>query len=278
MPDIPAITLNDGNAIPQIGLGVWLVPLDETAKVVGAAIGAGYRLIDTAQGYDNEEGVGQAVREAGVPRNELFVTSKLRNGFHARDKALAAFDETMRKLGLEQLDLFLIHWPMPAQNLYAEAWQTLVEFQKEGRIRSIGVSNFLPQHVERIIEETGVKPAVNQIEVHPEYQQLAVRTFHKRHNIAIESYSPLGRGASLDNPTIRDIARRHGKTPAQAIIRWHLQQGLIAIPKSANPERIRQNIEVFDFELDSEDMRRIGSLDWPGARQGSDPATNNTVW
>jgi 2,5-diketo-D-gluconate reductase A len=274
----PRVKLNDGNTIPQLGLGVWQVPIDVTAQVVGEGIKAGYRSIDTAEGYHNEEGVGEAVRRAEVPRSELFITSKLRNGGHARDKALSAFDETMGKLGLDQLDLFLIHWPVPAQNLYAEAWQSLVELQKDGRIKSIGVSNFLPEHIERIVEETGVKPAVNQIEVHPEYQQLAMREFHKRHDIAIESYSPLGRGASLDNPTVRDIARRHGKSPAQAIIRWHLQQGLIVIPKSANPERIRQNIEVFDFELDSEDMRRIGSLDRRDGKHGSNPATNNSVW
>jgi 2,5-diketo-D-gluconate reductase A len=278
MADVPTIALNDGNSIPQLGLGVWQVPEEDTASVVREAIEAGYTSIDTAQGYDNEEGVGQGVRDSGVDRGTLFITSKLRTRDQPYDAAIRSFEGSLKRLGLDYLDMFLIHWPVPAHEMYPDAWKAFVKLQQDGLVRSIGVSNFLPEHVERIIDETGVKPAVNQIEVHPEYQQLAVREFHKRHDIAIESYSPLGSGAVLDNPTIRDIGRRHGKSPAQAIIRWHLQQGLIVIPKSTHAERIRENIDVFDFQLDSEDMRRIGGLDRPDGKQGEDPATNNTLW
>ncbi len=274
MPAVPTITLNDGNSIPQLGLGVWQVDPAITARVVSDGIKAGYRSIDTAEGYNNEEGVGQAIREAGVPRSELFITSKLRNGGHARDLALKSFDETMRKLGIEQLDLFLIHWPVPSQGKYLEAWQALVDLKNQGRIRSIGVSNFNQDHLERIIGETGVTPAVNQIELHPMFQQRDKRAFHKAHNIVIESWSPLGSGRALDNAAIAEVARKHGKSIAQVIIRWHLQQGLIVIPKSTHKERIEENFAVFDFELDADDMARINQLDNPkGGRIGADPAT-----
>jgi 2,5-diketo-D-gluconate reductase A len=273
-PQQPRITLNDGNSIPQLGLGVWQVPPETTARVVLDGINAGYRSIDTAEGYNNEEGVGEAIRRTEVPRGELFITSKLRNGGHARDLALRSFDETMSKLGIDQLDLFLIHWPLPSQNKYVEAWKVLVEKQKEGRIRSIGVSNFNPDHIERIVGETGVTPAVNQIELHPGFQQRDKRDFHKEHNIAIESWSPLGQGQALENRTIKEIGERHGKTVAQTIIRWHLQEGLIAIPKSTRKERIEENFDVFDFELSDDDMRAIARLDNPSrGRIGSDPAT-----
>ena len=204
------IELNDGSSIPQLGLGVWQVDPATTARVVGWAIEAGYRSIDTAEGYRNEEGVGEAIRNAGVPRDELFITSKLRNGAHKRDRALREFDATMEKLGLEQLDLFLIHWPMPGRGDYVEAWKTLIELRDAGRIRSIGVSNFNQDHLERIIGETGVTPAVNQIELHPRFQQRDTREFHASHNIAIESWSPLGSGRLLDDPTIGEIAAKHG--------------------------------------------------------------------
>ena len=274
MPAVPTITLNDGNSIPQLGLGVWQVDPAITARVVSDGIKAGYRSIDTAEGYNNEEGVGQAIREAGVPRSELFITSKLRNGGHARDLALKSFDETMRKLGIEQLDLFLIHWPVPSQGKYLEAWQALVDLKNQGRIRSIGVSNFNQDHLERIIGETGVTPAVNQIELHPMFQQRDKRAFHKAHNIVIESWSPLGSGRALDNAAIAEVARKHGKSIAQVIIRWHLQEGLIVIPKSIHKERIEENFAVFDFELDADDMARINQLDNPkGGRIGADPAT-----
>lgn len=274
MAQQPQLKLNDGNTIPQLGLGVWQVPADITARVVSDGIKAGYRSIDTAEGYNNEEGVGEAIRKAGVPRSELFITSKLRNGGHARDLALKSFDETMRKLGIDQLDLFLIHWPVPSQDKYAEAWKVLVELQKAGRIRSIGVSNFNPDHLERIIGETGVTPAVNQIELHPSFQQRDKRGFMQQHDIKIESWSPLGSGRALNNPTIAAIGKKHGKSVAQTIIRWHLQEGLIVIPKSTHKERIEENLAVFDFELSAEEMQTIAGLDNPASgRVGSNPAT-----
>jgi 2,5-diketo-D-gluconate reductase A len=267
------ITLNDGTSIPQLGLGVWQVDPDITARVVGWGIDAGYRLIDTAEGYRNEEGVGEAIRAASIPRDELYITSKLRNGAHRRDDALRAFDDTMEKLGLEQIDLFLIHWPLPGQNRYVEAWKALIELKDAGRIKSIGVSNFNQDHLERIIGVTGVVPVVNQIELHPAFQQRDVREFHARHDIKIESWSPLGSGRLLDDPTIGSIARKHGKTIAQTIIAWHLQQGLIVIPKSVNKDRIAANFNVFDFKLDAEDLKTIEGLDSPDGRTGPNPAT-----
>ncbi|MGP2490099.1 aldo/keto reductase [Mesorhizobium sp. PUT5] len=270
---VDQIKLNDGAGIPQLGLGVWQVDPGITARVVTDGIRAGYRSIDTAEGYNNEQGVGQAVREAGVPRPELFITSKLRNGAHERDKALASFDETMKNLGIEQLDLFLIHWPVPSRDKYVEAWKTLVELRAQGRVRSIGVSNFNQDHLERIIGETGVVPVVNQIELHPRFQQRDKREFHARHGIRIESWSPLGSGRLLQDPTLEAIAAKHGKSVAQAIIRWHLQEGLIVIPKSVHKDRIAANFDVFDFTLDDEDMRTIAAMDSPGGRIGSDPAT-----
>ncbi len=270
---VDQIKLNDGATIPQLGLGVWQVDPGITARVVTDGIRAGYRSIDTAEGYNNEQGVGQAVREAGVPRPELFITSKLRNGAHERDKALASFDETMKNLGIEHLDLFLIHWPVPSRDKYVEAWKTLVELRAQGRVRSIGVSNFNQDHLERIIGETGVLPIVNQIELHPRFQQRDKREFHARHSIRIESWSPLGSGRLLQDPTLEAIAAKHGKSVAQAIIRWHLQEGLIVIPKSVHKDRIAANFDVFDFTLDDEDMRTIAAMDSPGGRIGSDPAT-----
>jgi 2,5-diketo-D-gluconate reductase A len=267
------IALNDGSAIPQLGLGVWQVDPAITAQVVSWGIEAGYRSIDTAEGYANEEGVGQAIRTAGVPRNELFITSKLRNGAHQRDAALRAFDETMGKLGIEQIDLFLIHWPVPSQGKYVEAWKTLIELRQAGRIKSIGVSNFNEDHLERIIGETGVTPAVNQIELHPRLQQRDKREFHARHNIHIESWSPLGSGRLLKDPVLERIAGKHGKSVAQTIIRWHLQEGLIVIPKSVHKERIVSNFDVFDFELDPEDLKTIKGMDSSDGRTGPNPAT-----
>lgn len=267
------ITLNDGATIPQLGLGVWQVDHGITAQVVGWAIKAGYRLIDTAEGYQNEEGVGEAIRSADVPRNELFITSKLRNGAHQRDAALRAFDDTMEKLGVEQIDLFLIHWPVPSRDRYVEAWKTLIELKQAGRIKSIGVSNFNRDHLERIIGETGVVPVANQIELHPRFQQRALREFHARHNIHTESWSPLGSGRLLSDPTIAGIAGKHGKSAAQAIIRWHLQQGLIVIPKSVRQDRISANFDVFDFELDAQDLKTIAGMDSADGRDGPNPAT-----
>jgi len=271
---VPNLKLNDGHSIPQLGLGVWQVEPGITARVVRDGIAAGYRLIDTAEGYNNEAGVGEAIRTAGVPRNELFITSKLRNGGHARDAALKSFDGTMKALGIEQLDLFLIHWPVPSQGKYVEAWKTLVELQQQERIRSIGVSNFNQDHLERIIKETGVTPVVNQVELHPAFQQRDKRDFHREHDIKIESYSPLGSGRSLDDKTIAAIGEKHGRSIAQVILRWHLQEGLIVIPKSTHKERIVENFDVFGFELDADDLDKIRSLDkGEKGRIGSNPAT-----
>ena len=273
MAEQTKVTLRDGNVIPQIGLGVWQVDPAITERVVTDGIKAGYRSIDTAEGYDNEAGVGAAIRNGGVARSELFITSKLRNGGHARDLALKSFDDTMKKLGIAEIDLFLIHWPVPSQDKYVEAWKTFVELQKQGRIKSIGVSNFNPDHIERIVGETGVTPVVNQIELHPTFQQTKNRPFYKQHSIAVESWSPLGSGADLKNPAIGEIANKHGKSIAQVIIRWHLQEGFIVIPKSIHANRMQENIDVFGFELDAGDMTRIRGLDDPKGRVGADPAT-----
>jgi 2,5-diketo-D-gluconate reductase A len=270
--DQPTITLNDSDVIPQLGLGLWLVTDAMAPEVCIDAMKVGYRLLDSAQGYGNEAGVGRAIRESGIPREEIFVTSKLANGLHARDAALRSFDETMRKLGVDQLDLFLIHWPVPSEKRYVEAWKTLIELRDQGRIRSIGVSNFNLDHLERIIGETGVTPAVNQIELHPAFQQRDKRAFHKEHKIAIESWSPLGAGGLISDATIARIAKKHGRTPAQVMIRWHLQEGLIAIPKSAKPARLRENFAVFDFTLDDDDLRAIAAMDDPRrGRRGDAP-------
>lgn len=273
MAAVPSIKLRDGNSIPQLGLGVWQVDPSTTARVVSDAIEVGYRSIDTAEGYQNEEGVGEAIKRASVPRSELFITSKLRNGGHARDLALKSFEASMKALGLDQLDLFLIHWPVPSQGKFVEAWKTLVELKTQGRIRSIGVSNFNQDHLERIIAETGETPVVNQIELHPRFQQRDKREFHKQHNIIIESWSPLGSGRMLNDATVSQIARKHGKSIAQTIIRWHLQEGLIVIPKTTHRERMVENLDVFGFELDADDVAKINGLDKRDGRVGADPAT-----
>ncbi len=279
MAGVPMIKLSDGHSIPQLGLGVWQVDPGITARVVRDAIEAGYRSIDTAEGYDNEAGVGEGIRSAGVPREELFITSKLRNGGHSRDAALKSFDATMKALGLEWLDMFLIHWPVPGQDKYAEAWKTLIELQVQGRIRSIGVSNFNEDHLERIIGETGVVPVVNQIELHPYFTQTDKRGYPKSKGIHIECYSPLGSGAVLKDETIKKIGAAHGKSIAQVIIRWHLQQGDIVIPKTTHAERMKENLDVFGFELSADEMKTITGLDkGEEGRTGSNPATNNDTF
>jgi 2,5-diketo-D-gluconate reductase A len=274
---VPFAPLNDGNAIPQLGFGVWQVPNDEVTNVVGEAIRAGYRAIDTAQGYDNEAGVGRAIREADVDREDLFITSKIRTKSMGAD-ARKGIEESLKALGLDYLDLFLIHWPIPAHNNYVETWKAFIKAREDGLVRSIGVSNFLPEYLGRIIDETGVAPAINQVETHPYYQQRDVRQFHFQNRIQLESYSPLGSGEVLKDPVIGEIARKHGKTPAQVIIRWHLQEGLVVIPKSTHAERIRDNLDVFGFELDEADMDRIATLDKPDGKTLDDPATNNNIW
>jgi len=278
-PRIPDMLLNDGTTIPQLGFGVWQVPNDEVGAAVTEALNAGYRAIDTAQGYDNEEGVGRALRESGVPRGDVYVTSKLRTKLLGYDEAQRGIEQSLDALGLDQLDLFLIHWPCPALDRYADAWRGLVQARANGLVKSIGVSNFLPGHIDRIVDETGVLPAINQLETHPHFQQRDVRDYHQRMTIQLESYSPLGSGADLDDPDLRRIAEKHGKSVAQVILRWHIEQRLVAIPKSVTPERIRENLDVFDFSLDAEDQKLIDALDDPvGGRTGSDPARFNDLY
>jgi len=265
----PTVTLNDGTTMPQFGLGVFQTPPDETERIVRMAIGDGYRLVDTASMYRNEEGVGKAL----LGRTDVFVTTKLGNSDHGFDETLRAFEASMRSLSRDMLDLYLIHWPRPRVNRYVESWKALVRLQKEGRVRSIGVSNFNREHLERIIAETGVTPAVNQVELHPRFQQKALRAFHDERGIKTESWSPLGRASFFSDPVIAAVAKKHGKTPAQVVIRWHLDSGLIVIPKSVHPDRLKENIAVFDFRLDEDDMRRMRTLDSPGGRMGPDPET-----
>ena len=265
------IRLNHGIDIPQIGLGVWQVENRDAPMVVKAAIDAGYRSIDTAAIYGNEEGVGAGIRAAGVPRNQLFITTKLWNDRHGAANTFKAFDESLKKLQIDYLDLFLIHWPTPRVNLYVETWAALREIRQSGRARAVGVSNFKVPHLERLIGETGIAPAINQIELHPRFQQKAQREFHAKHNIVTESWSPLGQGRVMKDPLIAGIAQKHGRTPAQVALRWHIQNGLVAIPKSVTPARIVENFQVFDFELTEDEMEKIGTLDNNRGRIGPDP-------
>ena len=266
----PTVVLNDGVTMPQFGLGVFQTPPETTAQVVRMAVDEGYRAVDTASMYRNEEGVGKAL----LGRTDVFVTTKLGNSdYHGFDQTLRAFDDSMRRLRRDTLDLYLIHWPRPRVNRYVESWKAFVRLQREGRVRSIGVSNFNRDHLERIMSETGVTPAVNQIELHPRFQQKALRMFHDQRGIKTESWSPLGRGALLSEAVIVNIAAKHRKTPAQVVIRWHLDSGLIVIPKSVRAERLRENIGGLDFRLDEDDMQRVEALDSPSGRIGPDPAT-----
>ncbi|MFI5928805.1 aldo/keto reductase [Micromonospora sp. NPDC051543] len=267
---IPTVTLNNGVDIPQLGFGVFQIPDDQTTVAVTAALEAGYRSIDTAAVYGNEAGVGRALTASGLPREELFVTTKLWNADQGYDNALRAFDASLAKLGLDYVDLYLIHWPTPARDLYLESWRALERLAAEGRIRAAGVSNFQPAHLDRLLDSSALTPAVNQIELHPGLQQDDLRAFHRQHGIATEAWSPLAQGAVLDDQAITKIATRTGKTPAQVVLRWHLQLGNIVIPKSVTPSRIRQNLEVFDFELTEEDMTSIATID-RGLRTGPHP-------
>jgi len=263
------VRLSDGHMMPQLGFGVFKVDPAEAQALVADAIRAGYRAIDTAMMYKNETGVGAGVRDSGTPQDEIFVTTKLWNDDQGHDKTLAAFDASTRRLGLDTLNLYLIHWPHPEADLYVETWKAMVRLQEEGRVKSIGVSNFLPEHLERIIGETGVTPVLNQIELHPKFQQRAIRDFHKQHDIHIESWSPLGQSQILKDETIGGIAKKHGKTPAQIVIRWHLDQEILTIPKASDRGHMVDNLAVGGFSLDADDMAAIAALDDPN---GPDPA------
>lgn len=271
MSEQPTLAMNDGRSIPQLGLGVFQTPQDQAASVVQTALQVGYRSVDTAAIYGNERGVGEGVQAAGVPRGELFITTKLWNDKQGYDEALTAFDRSLQRLGLDYVDLYLIHWPAPKKDRYVDAWRALVRLREEGRAKSVGVSNFQPDHLARIIDATGVTPAVNQIELHPHFQQHKLRAVHAELGIATESWSPLGQGRLLSDPVIATIAAKHGRSPAQVIIRWHLNSGLVVIPKSVTPSRIEANFDVFGFTLDGEDLARIGALDSADGRIGPDP-------
>jgi len=274
----PLITLNDGNAIPSVGLGLWQTPPESTERAVSAALAAGYRHIDTASGYDNEREVGRAIAKSDVSREDVFVVTKLWNADQGYDNTMKAFEKSAKRLGLNgeggYLDMYLIHWPVPAIGEFVDTWRAFAALRDLGYIRSIGVSNFAPEHLNTLIDATGIVPVVNQIELHPLLTQVELREVHKQLGIATEAWSPLGRGLLLDHPTITRIADANDKTPAQVIIRWHLQIGNIVIPKSVNPERIASNFDVFDFELSEDDVTSISSLD-NGTRLGPDPRTFN---
>jgi 2,5-diketo-D-gluconate reductase A len=271
----PTIRLNTGARMPQLGFGVWQVPADEAESVVTTALKTGYRSIDTAAMYRNEEGVGKAIAAAGLARDELFVTTKLNNPEHRRGEVERAVDDSLRKLGLDRLDLYLIHWPLPAADRYVDVWKSMARLQSDGRITSIGVSNFQPAHLERLAAESDVVPVVNQVELHPYLTQESLRRFDAAHGIATEAWSPLGQGGELlKDQTVSGIAEKYGVAPAQVVIRWHLQVGNVVIPKSVTPERIRANFDVFGFELDPDDVDAISGLN-RDERLGPDPDTFN---
>jgi 2,5-diketo-D-gluconate reductase A len=277
--DVPGIELSNFLTIPQLGFGVWQIDNNEVVDAVGHALATGYRLIDTAQGYDNEEGVGRAIRESAVPRGDIFLTSKLRTKAMGLDGAQRGVEASLQALGTDYLDLMLIHWPTPAHNQYVDTWKGLIAARENGLVRAVGVSNFTRAQLERIIDETGVIPVVDQIETHPHFQQPDMLAYFADRGIHHQAYSPLGSGQVLDDPVIAKIARTVGKSPAQVILRWHIQRGSIVIPKSTHAERIDENFDVFDFTLDDADMGRIHRLDDPAnGRTGSDPETFNDLY
>ena len=269
-PAVPSVALADGVAIPQIGFGVFQVPREQTAEAVTRALDTGYRHIDTARAYSNERAVGEAVRDSQIPRGEVFLTTKCWNDDQGYAEARAAFDKSFERLGSEPVDLYLIHWPVPAHDLYLDTWRTFIELRGEGRARAIGVSNFQIAHLNRLIEHTAVTPAINQVELHPYFQQAELRRAHSELGIVTEAWSPLAQGLVLEDPAIVKIAAAHGKSPAQVVIRWHLQLGNVVIPKSVTPARIASNFDVFDFELSRPEMAAIEELD-AGRRVGPDP-------
>ena len=268
-----AITLRDKHHMPQLGFGVWQVTDAEAEACVTEAFKVGYRSIDTAAIYRNESGVGRAIKNSHLSRKEMFITTKLWNEDQGRDNALKAIDASLSKLGLEQVDLYLVHWPSPHRGLYLETWKAMVEIKKQGLAKSIGVSNFMPEHLQEIIDATGEVPVLNQIELHPRFQQKELREFHDKHGIFTECWSPLGQGQILSDSVLTSIAAKHKKTPAQVIIRWHLQNNFIVIPKSVTPSRIKENFAVSDFTLDAEDMKQIASMDRADGRIGPNPMT-----
>ena len=276
MPAVPTIRLNNGVEIPQLGFGVFQIEPEQTREATLMALEVGYRHIDTAEMYGNEKQVGEAVRDSDVPRDEVFVTSKLDNGFHAFDDALHAFDQTLKALEFDYVDLFLIHWPLPKVGNYVDTWRALEEIYRSGRARAIGVSNFQPHHLRRLQDETEITPAVNQIEVHPYLVQDEVRAYDAERGIATEAYSPIAQGLVLDDPTIVGIAERLHRTPAQVTLRWHIQRGDIVFPKSVTRERVEENLDIFDFELSDDDMAAITGLN-RDERTGQDPDTFNPV-
>ncbi|GAA1325901.1 aldo/keto reductase [Brachybacterium rhamnosum] len=276
MPPVPSVPLNDGRSIPQLGYGVFKVDAEVTADVTGQALRAGYRHVDTARIYGNEDGVGQALRDSGLDRDDVFVTTKLWDDAHAHDDAIAAAEASLERLGIEQVDLYLIHWAAPSQGKYLEAWRTLIELRERGLVRSIGVSNFPLPQLEEIIEATGEVPAVHQIELHPYFPQAELREVHARHGIVTESWGPLGQGKSdlLENPVITEAAAAHDATPAQVVLAWHLAHGIVALPKSVTPERIVENLAAAELRLTAEEIAAIDGLDRGEAgRGGTDPAT-----
>jgi 2,5-diketo-D-gluconate reductase A len=277
---IPEITLNDGRTIPQLGFGVFQVPPEDTKDAVTTAIEVGYRHIDTAQMYGNEQGVGEAIAASGLPRTDFFVTSKLNNGAHLPDDARRSFDATLNALGSDYVDLFLIHWPLPTLygGDFVQTWKALEEFYREGRARSIGVSNFTPHHLRRLAADTEIRPAVNQIEAHPYFTNDETRAYDQDHEIATEAWSPIAQGAVLGDPVITSIAESVGRTPAQVVLRWHIQRGDIVFPKSKTPDRVRENFALFDFELSGADMGSITALDrGEKGRTGANPETFDYV-
>jgi 2,5-diketo-D-gluconate reductase A len=276
MTALRPITLNNGVTIPQLGFGVFQIQPDRTEQATLAALETGYRHIDTAQMYGNESQVGDAVRASGVDRDDVFVTSKLSNAFHAYDDALSAFDQTLKDLGFDYLDLFLVHWPLPDVGDYVETWRAMEEIYRSGRVRAIGVSNFSRHHLQRLLAETDVVPAVNQIEVHPYLSQDELRAYGARHGIETQAWSPIAQGKVLDDPVLIEIGRRHGKSSAQVTLRWHLERGDIVFPKSVTRSRVEENFAIFDFELTDAEMGEISRLD-RGERIGPDPDTFNWV-